>query len=140
LDVRQPRGIHQDQFCCPACAYCLHGHVTECGVTCPECGLFSTRAEIAAAAVRPPGLRWWVVPTFVVPAALLVLLQHLSVIVEFDEPAIRALVFVVLYPMAFFALRDLRGTQRGGVALVLTVFLWLTTSLMTAAYPVLAAS
>ncbi|MHC4428934.1 MAG: hypothetical protein ACYS0D_10100 [Planctomycetota bacterium] len=112
--------------------------MTDCGVTCPECGSFSTRAEITAASARPPCFRWWVVPAFLVPGALLVLLQHLTATVVFDEPAIRVMIFAVLYPMAFFALRDHRGPQRGGVALVLTVFLWLTNSLMTAAYPVAA--
>jgi hypothetical protein len=112
--------------------------VSDCGVTCPECGLFSTRSELAAAAARPPCFRWWVVPAFLVPGALMVLLQHLTATVVFDELAIRVMIFVVLYAMAFFALRDHRGPQRGGVALVLTLFLWLTNSLMTAAYPALA--
>jgi hypothetical protein len=138
--VRQSRGFHQDRFCCPACVYCLRGHVTDDGVTCPECGLVSTPAELVAAADRPPPFRWWVVPVFLVPGALLVLLQHLSVFVDFSEPAVRAWVFVALYPMAFFALRDHRGAERGGAALVLTVFLWLTNGLMTVAYPALAAA
>jgi hypothetical protein len=81
-----------------------------------------------------------VVPAFLVPGALLVLLQHLTATAVFNEPAFRVMVFVVLYPMAFFALRDHRGSQRGGVALVLTLFLWLTNSLMTAAYPMVAAA
>ena len=74
-------------------------------------------------------------PAFLAPGALLVLVQHLTATVVFDELAIRVMIFVALYPMAFFALRDHRGPQRGGVALVLTLFLWLTNSLMTAAYP-----
>jgi hypothetical protein len=81
-----------------------------------------------------------VAPAFLVPGALLVLLQHLTTTVIFDEPAIRVMIFAVLYPMAFFALRDHRSPQRGGVALVLTLFLWLTNSLLTAAYPALAAA
>jgi hypothetical protein len=79
-----------------------------------------------------------VVPAFVVPGTLLVLLQHLTTVVAFNEPAVRVLTFMVLYPLAYYALRDHRGPQRGGVALVVTLFLWLTNSLMTAAYPVLA--
>jgi hypothetical protein len=102
--------------------------------------LASTPAELAAAADRPPPFRWWVAPAFLVPGALLVLLQHLSVFVDFSEPALRAALFAALYPMAFFALRDRRGADRGGVALVLTVFLWLTNGLMTVAYPALAAA
>ncbi|MHC4211387.1 MAG: hypothetical protein ACYSWT_16930, partial [Planctomycetota bacterium] len=101
---------------------------------------FSTRAEITAAAARPPRFRWWVAPVCLWPGVLLVLLQHLSVTVDFSEPAMRAWVFVALYPMAFFALRDHRGAERGGAALVLTVFLWLTNGLMTVAYPALAAA
>ena len=99
---------------------------------------YSTRSELAAASARPPCFRWWVVPAFLAPGALLVLLQHLTATVVFDELAIRVMIFVVLYPMAFFALRDHRGPQRAGVAIVLTLFLWLTNSLMTAAYPALA--
>jgi hypothetical protein len=81
-----------------------------------------------------------VVPAGLVPGALLLLLQNLSVIVEFNEPAVRGIFFAVLYPVAFLALRDHCGPRRGGAALVLTVFMWLTNSLMTAAYPALAAS
>jgi hypothetical protein len=76
---------------------------------------------------------------FLVPGALLVLLAQLSLIVELDEPVIRGVIFAALYPLAFAALRDHRGAQRGGVALVLTIFLWLTNSLLAAAYGALAA-
>jgi hypothetical protein len=116
----------------------LRGHVANDGVTCPECGLFSTRSQLATAAARPPGVQWWVVAAFLWPGALLVLLQHLSVAVDFNEPAMRGAVFAVLYPMAFLALHDRRGADRGGAALILTVFLWLTNGLMALAYPALA--
>ena len=42
-------------------------------------------------------------------------------------------------PIAFLAVRDHPGPQRGGAAFVLTVFLWLTSSLLGVAYEALAA-
>ena len=137
--MRQVQGIRQDQTRCPACAYSLRGHDGAAAVRCPECGRISTPGEIEAAADRPPSFRWWVAPGFLVPGAMAVLLAHLSVIVQLDGLLVRAVLFAALYPIAFLAVRDHPGPQRGGAALVLTVFLWLTSSLVGVAYEALAA-
>lgn len=99
----------------------------------------STPDEIEAAAARPPRFRWWVAPGFLVPGAMAVLLAHLSVIAQPDGMLVRVALFAALYPIAFLAVRDHPGPQRGGAALVLTVYLWLTSSLLGVAYEALAA-
>jgi hypothetical protein len=137
--VRQVQGFQKDRSRCPACAYSLRGHDGAADVRCPECGRVSTPREIEAAAACPPRFRWSVAPGFLVPGALAVLLAHLSVIAQPDGLGVRAALFAALYPVAFLAVRDHPGPQRGGAAFVLTVFLWLTSSLLGVAYVALAA-
>jgi hypothetical protein len=137
--VRQVQGIQEDRARCPACAYSLRGHDGAGAVRCPECGRRSTPGEIEAAAARPPPFRWWLAPAFAVPGAIAVLLAHLSLIAQPDGVLVRAALFAALYPIAFLAVRDHPGPQRGGAAFALTVFLWLTSSLAGVACEALAA-
>jgi hypothetical protein len=137
--VRQVQGSHEDRSRCPACAYSLRGHDGDDAIRCPECGGVSTPAERAAAAARPPRFRWWVAPAFLGPAAVAALLAQTSLIGRLDGAAVRVVLFAALYPLAYFAVRDHPGPQRGGAALALTVFLWLTNALLGVVYEALAA-
>ncbi len=75
------------------------------------------------------------IPIFLLPAAGLVLLDNSAQIRWRDEAVIPPAVFVVLFMMAYFALRDQRGVERFGTAMVLAEFLWLTSALLARFLP-----
>ena len=75
------------------------------------------------------------IPVFLLPATGLVLLDHVVQIGWRDEAVIPPAVFVVLFAMAYFALRDQRGVERFGTAMVLAEFLWLTSGLLARFLP-----
>ncbi len=75
------------------------------------------------------------IPAFLLPAAGLVLLDNSAQIGWRDEAVIPPTVFVVLFAMAYFALRDQRGLERFGTAMVLAEFLWLTSALLARFLP-----
>ena len=55
-----------------------------------------------------------------------------------QEASASLLKLIMLYPMVYFALRGRRGPARGGDAVVLTVFAWLSNSLMASLHYLLA--
>ena len=115
----------------------MDGHNVRSPVTCPECGGSWREAELVAAAnVRR--FRTWMVPVFLAPSAALVLLDNHAQIGWRDTAVIPIAVFVVLFAMAYFALRDQRGIERYGTAVVLAEFLWLTSGLLARFLPGLA--
>jgi hypothetical protein len=60
------------------------------------------------------------------------------VLVVHEQPVVRAIVLIMLYPMVYLALRGRRGPARGGDAVVLTVFAWLSNSLVASLHYLLA--
>ncbi len=103
-------------------------------MTCPECGGAWREAELVAAA-QVQRFRIWMIPVFLLPAAGLVLLDNAVQIGWRDTAVIPVAVFVVLFAMAYFALRDQRGIERCGTAIVLAEFLWLTSGLLARFLP-----
>ena len=96
---------------------------------CPECGGLWTYWELQAAAAATPRFRWWMVPLFFAPAAVLVAMREtIAIATHGIVPAIA--VFVVLFAMAWAALRDQPPMDRVGAAFVLAEFLWLTNALL----------
>lgn len=124
-----------ERLSCPGCSYCLGGHDVCSLVTCPECGGIWQGAEVAAAMQRAGPFRIWMMPVFFLPAAGLTALDNFAHIGWRDEAVIPPTVFVVLFAMAYFALRDHRGIERLGTAIVLAEFLWLTSALLARFLP-----
>ena len=113
-------------------------------VMCPECGRLCLYHELIS--VPAPGFRWWLVPAFFLPAAVLVWMRELGAIssgagmvpgiVPSLAPSIA--VFVVLFALAWAAFRDQGGgMHRVGTAFVLAEFLWLTNALLAGLLPAL---
>jgi len=111
----------------------MGGHFVRSSVTCPECGGSWRESELVAAA--PVRFRAWMIPVFLLPAAGLILLDNSVQIGWRDTVVIPTTIFVVLFAMAYFALRDQRGIERYGTAFVLAEFLWLTSGLLARFLP-----
>lgn len=120
---------------CPDCHYCLGGHDACHGVRCPECGGVWRSAQLDAAAHPVARFRLWMIPVFFLPAAGLSMLDAIARIGWRDLAVIPPAMFVVLFAMAYFALRDHRGIERLGTAIVLGEFLWLTSALLARFLP-----
>ena len=118
----------------------MHGHVVDEGATCPECGRFSTPAELVSRARLAARFRWWMTPVFGLPGLLCIVADHLSIISTPTQPLARAAVLGALYPIVWYALRDHVGPDRIGTAVVLTVFVGLTNNLLASLGPLLAMS
>ncbi len=93
------------------------------------------RVDLDRLALGRGRFRTWMLPVFCLPAAGLTLLDNFARIGWRDAAVIPPTVFVVLLAMAYFALRDHRGIERLGTAIVMAEFLWLASALLARFLP-----
>ena len=93
------------------------------------------RVDIERLAREGGRVRAWMIPAFFLPAAGLTLLDDFARIGWRDAAVIPPTVFVVLFAMAYYALRDHRGIERLGTAFVLAEILWFTSALLARFLP-----
>lgn len=116
--------------CCVKCGYDMRHRSGS--PPCPECGHVATPVQRRAAARRVNRFRWWMTPLFLLPGVMLIACQRVVPHVLPADFLIRGALLVVSFAAAYAALRDHRGFDRLGTAVVLAIFLLLTNGLMAA--------
>ena len=119
------------------CGYDLRGQPAAAALRCPECGRLSSYRRMLAIAFREPAFRWWVMPLFFVPVIALLAWTDLAPTSVPPVPILHVLGGMMFYAMAYYALRNHKGADRVGAAVVLTIFIWHTNVLMAMLLPLL---